>query len=483
MGMGQNMATEATGLTNVHSKSRALIILVSSFGSTAVSAGELTGSLAAGVSYTDNVLLTASPGEIDDLVYWVSPTVNFLHESPQLDANLRYRFDWYQYDELNTTSSFHMGEASLTGRAWQESLELEIGAIRAQVLRDPGLGIPAGRLPISNNLVDLDQIYVNPRLQRDLGGSVSIAAQYRYSENSYDDPSIQRDTNHLGRFSLDNYRNGQGLTWALRYDWRRTEYEISIPWENQQVSAELGAWVNTNVRVFASGGKESPWDDPFNASLEDEFWEVGFAHTSGETLNAEFAVGERSFGSSWRGRLESEFRRGTTSLSYDETPMTTGFNMSGGRQDVFDPDDLDEFLDVPGRAERYLSKRLEWNLDMEFRRTGFTVALFDEDRSGRTTADGTRLVDQSQRGMTLIFTWRAAARTEFEARGAIIRRDSGVTLQSDFYVAGLVANYQLGARSELSLAYDYAEEQPREEVSAAEDYVSNVASLSFTYTF
>ena len=38
---------------------------------------------------------------------------------------------------------------------------------------------------------------------------------------------------------------GQGLTWALRYDWRRSEYEISAPWENQQATAELGFWVNS----------------------------------------------------------------------------------------------------------------------------------------------------------------------------------------------------------------------------------------------
>ena len=36
------------------------------------------------------------------------------------------------------------------------------------------------------------------------------------------------------------YAAGRGLTWALEYDWRRTEYEISPPWEHQRAWAELG---------------------------------------------------------------------------------------------------------------------------------------------------------------------------------------------------------------------------------------------------
>jgi len=465
------------------SRFRACFLLFACFGAATVSAAEFGGSVTAGVSYTDNVLLFPSPGEVDDWIYRLSPEITFLHESPTLDANLRYRYEWYQYTELDTTSSYHMGEASVTGKTWQESLALELGALRSQVLRDPGFSIPGGRLPASGNLVDLDEIYANPRLERELGRAVSVIADYRYSENRYDDESIQNDTNQSARFVFDNYRNGQGLTWALRYDWRRTEYEASPPWEYQQAGAELGFWFNTTTRLFASGGRESPWDDPFTPGLKDPFWEAGIAHTLGEDKTAEFAVGERSFGDSWRGRLDWQFRRGNTSVSYAETPTTTGFRSSGGRRNALDPDDLDDFLNVPGSAERYLSKRLQWNLDLDFRRTSLALVLFDEDRSGRIDTDGTPLSDQTQQGAILEFTWQAGARTEFRARGTIISRDDGEDAEADFYGAGLSATYRLGSRTELVLSYEYTEEQPEGENSSVTDYVANVASLLFTYNF
>ncbi|MDX1517335.1 MAG: hypothetical protein R3288_10870, partial [Woeseiaceae bacterium] len=88
-----------------------------------------------------------------------------------------------------------------------------------------------------------------------------------------------------------------------------------------------------------------------------------------------------------------------------------------------------------------------------------------------------------QRGASLVFTWQAGVRTEFVARGATVRRDDGAASRSDYYGAGLGINYRLGASTELSLSYDYAEEQPTSDTSTSEDYVSNVASLYVTYTF
>ena len=262
--------------------------------------------------------------------------MSFVHESPQLDANAEYAFDWYRYSDLKTTSNYHRGEASLTGRAWEDSLTAELGARRSQVLSDPDDVIPPGRLPLSGNLIDQDEWWFNPRLSRSLGSVVTLDANYRYSKIQFDDSLTQDNTNHTGNFGLENYSAGQGLTWALRYDWRRSEYEISAPWENQQATAELGFWVNAKTRVFGAGGKESSWDNPFDPAMDDSFWEAGFAYSPSEKLSAEFAAGERSFGSSWRGRLDYTFRRGSTSLSYDESPTTTGFDRIGGTRSILE---------------------------------------------------------------------------------------------------------------------------------------------------
>jgi uncharacterized protein (PEP-CTERM system associated) len=328
----------------------------------------------------------------------------------------------------------------------------------------------------------MDELWINPQLNRQLGGAIGLNAGYRYSKLRFDDALTQNNDNHSANFGLDNYRSGSGLTWALRYDWRRTEYEFSAPWEYQQALAELGFWANASTRVFGSGGKESAWDKPLDPAMTDPFWEAGFAYSANENMSAEFAAGERSFGSSWRGMLDYTFRRGSTSLSYNETPTTTGYNRGGGTRSALDPDDLDEFLDQPGNAERYISKRFQWSLDLDFRRTGFQLSVFDEDRTGRTSADGVPGDDQSQTGVMANFSWQAGVRTEFVISGSFIDRETGSGGESRFSGASFNANYSLGTRSSISLGYQRSEDKPRDEVSTSRDYVANVVSLFFTYT-
>ena len=444
--------------------------------------GEFGGGIKIGVSQTDNVFLVSSPDEIDDIVYQATPFLTFLHESPGLDANVRYSFDWYRYSDLDITSKFHKGEASLTSRVWQNSLTTEVGIRRSQVLSDPYDVIPPGSLPLSGNLVDQDELWIDPQLNRQLGGAVDLNAGYRYAKLRYDDPLVQNSDNHLANFGLDNYRSGSGLTWALRYEWRHTEYEVSAPWEYQQALAELGFWANGSTRVFGSGGRESAWDKPLDPAMTDPFWEAGFAYSANENLIAEFAAGERSFGSSWRGKLDYTFRRGSTSLNYNETPTSTAYNQSGGPRPALDPDDLDEFLDQPGNAERYISKRFQWSLDLAFRRTDLRLSVFDEDRTGRTSADGVLRDDQSQTGVTADFSWQAGVRTEFVIFGSLIDQEIDSASKSRFTRAGINTNYRLGTRSSISLGYQYNEQKPRGETTNSRDYVANVVSLFFTYT-
>ncbi|MBU2676966.1 MAG: hypothetical protein KJP16_07760, partial [Gammaproteobacteria bacterium] len=147
--------------------------------STASFGAEVGGGIRVGASHSDNVLLGPSSDELDDVIYQASPWLSFVHESPQLDANAEYAFDWYRYSDLSTTSNYHRGELSLTGRAWEDSLSAQLGARRSQTLRDPEDVIPLGNLPFSGNLIDQDEWWFNPRLTRSLGKVVTLDADYR----------------------------------------------------------------------------------------------------------------------------------------------------------------------------------------------------------------------------------------------------------------------------------------------------------------
>lgn len=446
----------------------------------AMAEAEFTAGVELGVSRTDNVFLSEPPDEIDDTVLQASPFVEWTYGSTALDAALSYRYDHFDYRDTDVDQSFQFWNASVVAKALEESLRLEVGTLRRQVLASPDRDLLPGRLPLSGNLTDLDQWWVAPRLTRSLGGSVTLDMSYRYIESEYEDGTQRKDETQQGQFQLENYEAGQGFTWALRYDYRKTDYETSLPFEYQNASAELGLWISANTRVFAAGGLESQWDDLVDRSPEDPYWEAGFAHQVGDRISAEFAAGERSFGSSWRGSLTYGFRRGSMSLSYTEEPTTEGINR---RREInlIDPEDPDDFLTVPGDAERYISNRLNWNLNLEGRRTGLQLIAFFEDRSGRFSADGTELEDQDQQGFSIRGTWEAGPRTTFVLDGITIRRRLGRAGEDDVLRLGAAVNYQLGSRTTMSLSHRYTSQDPGD-TETSRDFAANVTSLFVTFT-
>jgi hypothetical protein len=448
---------------------------------------EFEGGIQVGVRNTDNVFLVTSPDEMDDTIFQISPYLNLIYENQRVNASVRYQFDWYDYSDLGESNKYHFYDAKFIGDLVQDVLYLDLGAARSQSVVDPDSLIPPGSLPGFGNVGDRDTYFYSPRFEKTFGRSVTVNANYRYEDISYDESDfddaqdIQNNVNESASFEIENYKRQEGLTWAARYEWNETEYGRALPWEYQKASAELGFWMTGNSRIFASGGQESAWDDPVDRSLQDGFWEAGFAFNNGDKLNAEFAAGERSFGSSWRGQLDFAFRRGELSLSYAETPTTIGFDQYA-RGNLVNPEEPSDLLTRPGSAERYISKRGQASLNFEFRRTSLGFSVFDEERTGRTRDDGTPLGDESQNGVSITFSWRLGVKTELAASGAVNSREYETKGNQDFITGGLSARYQLKSSLGISLAYGYAEQDP-DAGSTGVDYVSNIVSLYLDYSF
>ena len=310
---------------------------------------EVDASIQLGVIQTDNINRAIEPNRTEQLVYRATPRIAWIHQSPGFDADVLYAFDWYRYSELERDSYFHIFDGSVTGKWLDESFAIEVGAARNPTIRDPLLGIEPGELPLEGDLVDRDEIFINPRLNRNIGKTVTVKADYRLTETRYDDEFIQNNEHQIADFSLDNYRKERGLTWALKYEWREIEYDESDSWEYRRATAELGAWVSNKMRIFASGGQESRWDDLIDRSLQDPFWEAGIAYSAGERTSVEIAAGERSFGPSWRADVDYEFKRGRTSFSYKEEPTAVGFYVTDSTQ-VTSSTDPNDFLTRPTMA-------------------------------------------------------------------------------------------------------------------------------------
>ena len=143
------------------------------------------------------------------------------------------------------------------------------------------------------------------------------------------------------------------------------------------------------------------------------------------------------------------------------------------------PSDFDDFLGRPGSAERYLSKRLEWLLNLDIRRTEFNLRVFGEERSGRTQADGTPLEDLWQRGVSVDFSMQPGPRTEFTLSGRFVNRENEFDDETDFLNLEARLEYELTRRLELTGAYSYSEQKPVAG-SAFREYVANVVGLYVT---
>jgi uncharacterized protein (PEP-CTERM system associated) len=397
-----------------------------------------------------------------------------------LDANVIYQYDWYEYSDLDTTSSFHVGSATFVGKALEEDLTIELGGRRRQVLSDPDDVIPGSRLPLSGGLTDRDELWIYPRLRRSLGTSVTFDAAYRLMEGRYDDDLFQDDTNQQVTVALDNYRAEQGMTWALRYNGQKTEYDLSPTWERQEALAELGWWLSGKTRIFASAGKETPWDELTDPKMTESIWEAGFAYVSGDKISAELAVGDRSFGSTIRAKLDYTFQNGNMAVTYDEIPTTVGLDTALRQAPALDPDGVNDFLTGPGTAESYIRERLAWDLGLQLRQFDIGASVFSEDRTNRLLADGSTLGDQKQDGILATLGWQAGARTQIQFRGRVVDREFSNVNKSRFTGFRVDVNYRLGVRSTLTLSYDRAEQEPDDTTPAGRAYESNIVSLLFT---
>jgi len=441
-----------------------------------------------GVAKLDNVLLAPPGEEVDDLAYIVSPELNYSRESPNWDANLDYVYAWFRYSDLETDSSYHSYTGSITGKALREALQVEVGAERSQTLADPNGVIPTNQLPLSDNLIDEDIYFINPRFSQTYGEARTLSLGYRHAEIRYDDPSIQDSTSRDAYLSLDNLVVGQGLTWALEYQQQKVDFEVSpLPWEFRRARAELGFWANSRLRLFGSGGRETPWDDPIETELTDSFWEAGFAYSLRDRLRAEFAGGERSFGNSWRGEVEYLFKRnrGRTAFSYSETPTTIGFDQQRQNPLGDDPDVIGDFLNQPGSAERYISEYLQWSLSYELRRTDLQLYVFDENRINRFRPNGDPLEDERQRGASISVNLRPTDNMEIALIGRFVNREREISGGEDFLNAAVQLGYAISRRMKITAAYNYSEQRPMAgfgdiEGDEVTEYEANVVSLILT---
>jgi hypothetical protein len=431
-----------------------------------------------GVHHTDNInLATENPQR--DTVYELLPSFTLAQEAKRVRTDLDYSVNAYHYHELDEDNVYQLFDGAFVAALDPDNFFLEIGATRNQTIRDPEGSIPWGNLPISSNLTDRDDYYAGPSFQYGFGRNGTVQASFRRDHVRYDEEgdllfASEFDTDY-SQFSVDNYRKARGFTWAVTYNADTTDFGLPQHWEYRQAGIEIGGWATRRFRLFAAAGKESPWDDPFDPSLEDEYWEVGFATDGSRNVSLEVAAGDRTFGSTSRADLDVVFPRGQTALQYSEQPTTLDYRN-------WDVSSLTDLLTRVGSSERYISKLFSWSLSFDISRTVVSVFVYDESREQRMSIDGTALPDEDQSGADLTARWRIGAKTDvlFSVRGG--RWETFDTGERRLHSFSIGADYRLGRRTALSLLLSRNEEDT-DTPGLGYDYRADVITLLLNRTF
>ena len=377
-----------------------------------------------GVIHSDNIVLAADGEEQDETVYSIVPEFRLTSDNSRLQADIRYRPQAYYYQEIeNADSIFHTVDASVFATLIREHLFLELSASNFEAIVTPQASVPSGNLPISGNRTETRVLGATPSFQQRIG-SADLIIQGSYFDVEYEESAFQSSEEIQGYFQLGNVQRQQGLAWQTSYIHRRTEYDLSPPWEFQRAALNLGAWINESTRLFAVGGAETAFDNLFESNLDSDFWEAGFQYTPNARFNLELAFGDRSYGSSARGNMSYELKRGDIQFNYSEGPANRG-EILNDRRPLETFDGLDGALDRPGAADRFVRKRGDLRVTIELAKSDINFRLYSERRENRTSPDGTGLGDEHMSGGGLRWSWRMGSRTTLGAGADIVERTYG----------------------------------------------------------
>ena len=429
-----------------------LLLLSAAYAGAATAGVDFVPEVSVGVANTDNVLLVPDNPQTAT-VYELLPSFRLTQKGKRMVSEVDYHLEAYRYQQLSDQDVYQNFNAVSTFALDPDNFFFEVGAARDQTIKDPASPIPLTNLGHTSNRVDRNDYYVKPSFQYPIGDNAMAQGSFRQDSIHYAHaeafviPSFETGTM---QFSLNNYRKARGATWALKYNSEKTAFDQFEPWEHRQATVEVGGWVARSLRLYASAGKESPWDSLTSTSLTDSLSEVGFATDPDRHVSLDIATGHRSYGTSHRASLSGAFAHGHTALQYSEGPITQGYDYQrdlilGGLARVGSYD----LLNRPGVAERFLSKSLSWSLTLDFNRLSFSAAVFDESRAHRVALSGLALEDESQSRVDMLVAWRARARTTVGLGAEGSHRELGTvaySLTSLFVTAG----YQLGRRTTLS---------------------------------
>lgn len=258
---------------------------------------------------------------------------------------------------------------------------------------DPRNGINYGGLGIfgPGNLTEVASASVSPVLQHRFN-RLEVTARYSYGQTWYldegrGDPLVgfnldQDSRDQSAGFSLGTADTGSRVSASVFYDWQKSEYENSFPYQYERTGVEAGYEIGRTVTLIGDIGRESDLDvSTTEGGLDSDFWSAGLRWDPSDRTSAEGRVGERFFGNSWMLSITHRARLLVLDASYSEDPNVETQTVSIGE---FTPGELPPALPGVGigrfNSQPYVSRQARASIRADGSRTSVSLSAYQEDR-------------------------------------------------------------------------------------------------------
>jgi hypothetical protein len=454
------MATTTTTLRVDRASHRALSLLAIGLAVTsahpALAETKFTPTLAAELTYTDNVNLAPPDAEEGEGLLQVMPGFQFDAESPRFEAHAEYRLDSYFVSSgADNTQTFHQFEADSTWATFNDVFSVAADARVGQAIIDPSQPIPTSHLSESSNLTDAGSWSITPRVQGEVFRNVQGMVGFEYGEVRYFDT--------LNGQSLDDFANERieaslqrpagdrrGLGWSLSYTGQRLKYTGQDTMRHDLAQAELEFRLVPSLGLIVRGGAESDLTrDQTSGSFDQAFWQGGIRWNPSLKHSLALYAGKRFYDDAYEAQYQFSGRILKAGVSYQENPQTQALDWSRGRILSTTPEEFDPQL-TPVQTDLYLSKAGRGWLTLTGRRNEITITAFRDQRSyfvsGRSESELSGGISWGYRLGPRTTLLVDATRTEFTLSTAQGREDKLLNLNASL-------RRQLGRRTTADLTY------------------------------
>lgn len=443
--------------------------------------------------WSDNINLS-NENPLSDTAIAAIPGIGVYHYGQRVIVEADYEQQWFYYNKAaEGSASFGNGAAALGLEVIPDRFFVDSFASLTQTYRDPLIAIPASNLQITRNRSDVQSIETTPRIIVPVLG-LDLDSAWTVGIVEFEEEDLQDADFVEGLTTLSTRPNSRGLNARLTHAYTRFEYELPPIAKRQELRLRLGygfgAW-----GVFTEIGRESPFDNPFTADLEDRIALFGVRY-GGPRATLELFGGKRSFGDTYNVTFTRDIMRGRLQLTYNEQPFRsvqifgrrtqpTVNPIPGGDPAIPELPDTPTDINQPGVGSIFVRRLFQAGWTQSLKDGNVALLLFQEQRDDEILADGTpQSADIEGRGVELRLNYFLGRRTDVRVNASYMNRrvDSGGGERQDRGIQfRLTLARALGRFVSGQVYYSYIERDGN--LSAAALFESNEIGITLSTRF